>query len=114
LKDEAKQKTGWYLGFIFSFKDFWYPATDNRGVRQDEILENIDWIVSAYTEYLKKINPRWFDTALLLSEKVPEEIGGNPIWSNRLLAEGVAGQSKVYVYVQVVSLPPLLRDRRVK
>ncbi len=102
LRDEAKQKTGWHLGFFFSFKDFWYPATDNRGVKQDEILKNINLIVSAYTEYLNNFNSRWFKTTLLLSDTSPEKIRRNPIWSNYLLAEGIAGQTKIYVYVQIV------------
>jgi hypothetical protein len=100
LKQEAMQKSGWYLGFLFSFKDFWYPATDNRLVRQDQILENIDLIVSSYKDYLKNPSQPWFDPTILLSKKAPQEIGVNPIWNNRLAAEGVAGQSKVYAYVQ--------------
>lgn len=111
LKNEAIQKSGWYLGFLFSFKDFWYPATDGRLVRQNEILKNIDAIVSAYTEYLKTPKIRWFDTAIMLSKKAPEELEINPIWRNRLLSEGVAGQTKVYAYEQEVKPTRQLHQR---
>lgn len=102
LKNEAMQKAGFHLAFLFSFNDYWFPATDSRLVRQNAILANLDLIVSDYTEYLQEPKASWFDTTILLSEKAPEELGANQIWSNRLLSEGIAGQSKVYAYVQEV------------
>lgn len=102
LENEAMQKSGFNLAFLFSFNDYWFPATDSRLVRKNAILANLDSIVSDYTKYLQEPKLSWFDTTILLSEKSPEELPVNPIWINRLLLEGIAGQSKVYAYLQEV------------
>jgi hypothetical protein len=47
----------------------------------------------------------------MLSKKAPEELEINPIWRNRLLSEGVAGQTKVYAYEQEVKPTRQLHQR---
>jgi hypothetical protein len=37
LSSEVNQRAGFYLGFLFSMKDYWYPLTDDRHVRQEEL-----------------------------------------------------------------------------
>jgi hypothetical protein len=64
LRREAQGRGGFYLGFLFSFRDYWYPATDNRLVRQDEILRQIGLIVGQYREYRQAPDERWAEATL--------------------------------------------------
>lgn len=101
LRQEAEARSGWYLGFLFSFADYWYPFTDNRGVRQKEILKRIDGIVTAYRESLLSPPAYWKRSAIRISGKPPEKLTANPIWRNRLLSRATAGSTSVFVYEQM-------------
>lgn len=104
LRGEAQGRGGFHLGFLFSFRDYWYPATDNRLVRQDEILRQIDLIVSQYRQYRQTPDERWAEATLFLTTTPPEKLKENRQWVNSYLASARAKANpsvKVYAYLQV-------------
>lgn len=107
LRGEATQRGGFYLGFLFSFLDYWYPASDNRRVRQDEIVSQIGPIVNLYEQYELTPHDRWRETTFFLTTTPPEKLKPNKHWTNSLWASGHSGTNSaltVYAYRQTLRL----------
>jgi len=114
LRAEAQGRGGFYLAFLFSIMDHWYPASENRLVRQEEILRQIAPIVGAYKEYLETDEDGLKEVTVLLTTTPPERLGENPRWANEYLASGRARTNslvRVYAYRQTKKVAPYL-DRR--
>lgn len=51
LEAEVAARGGYYSAFFFNICDYWYPCTDNRAVRTDEIKALLPEVVASYEEY---------------------------------------------------------------
>lgn len=101
LTEEAARRSGFYLGFLFNMVDYWYPATDNRAVREAEVKRNIPEIVARYGAYLRS-RPARTDApeAVLLSRLAPEAVKAPIGLSNTLIGIGTADTVTIYAYRQ--------------
>jgi hypothetical protein len=99
LGTEARARAGFYLGFLFAFKDFWYPATDDRFVRQAEVERALPSIVEAYRAFIAKGGmPRTNETVIRLTS-LSNPVGGvGP--ENRPIGTGTASTETIYAYLQ--------------
>ncbi len=101
LHSEVQQRTGLYLSYLFSFRDAWYPASDNRAVRQQEVERSIAPIIGRYRNYLMSQTHRYFDRpALLVSAQSPAELRSPPWIHNEYIGMGSAEGVAAYVYRQ--------------
>lgn len=75
LEAEAKARSGYHLAFFFSFVDHWYPASDNRRVREPEVLEAIPLIVAEYSALREQVPASWRRPVLHVSSKPLESDG---------------------------------------
>jgi len=101
LHSEAQQRWGPYLGFLFSFRDGWFPASDNRAMRQQEVEQSIGPIIGRYRNYLVSQIRHDFDRpALLVSAQSPAELRSPPGIHNEYIGMGSAGGAVAYVYRQ--------------
>ncbi len=48
LRSEIQQRAGTFTNYLFSFRDGWYPASDNRAFRQAELERSVDPIIARY------------------------------------------------------------------
>lgn len=72
LEGEALARSGYHLAFFFSFKDHWYPASDNRAVRTEELVRTVPLIVEEYRSFLQNPPSAWLKPMLYVaSEKEP-------------------------------------------
>jgi hypothetical protein len=102
LHSEVQQRAGLYLSYLFSFRDAWYPASDNRAVRQVELERSIAPIIGRYKKYLVLETRRdFFDRpALLISAQSPAELPSIPWIRNDYIGKGSARGVTAYVYRQ--------------
>jgi hypothetical protein len=103
LHSEAQQRAGLYLNYLFSFRDAWYPASDNRAVRQVEVERSIEPIIGRYKNYLTSETRRDFldRPALLISAQSPAELPSIPWIHNEYVEKGSAKGVTAYVYRQI-------------
>jgi hypothetical protein len=101
LYSEVRQRAGLYLNHLFSFRDAWYPASDNRAVRQQEVERSIEPIIGSYRNYLMSQIHRDFDRpALLASAQSPAELRSPPWIHNEYIGMGSAEDVVAYLYRQ--------------
>lgn len=102
LRAEIQQRAGPNLSYLFSFRDAWYPASDNRKVRQAELEQSVGPIIERYRRYLSSpARCKVFERpALLVRTRQPRETMPGPRIDNQYLAEGSAGGVVAYVYRQ--------------
>jgi hypothetical protein len=102
LHSEIQQRDGLYTKYLFSFRDAWYPASDNRAVRQAELERSVEPIITRFKSYLLPENHRHvFDRrALLISERSPAELPSTPWIHNEYIGKGSAKGVAAYVYRQ--------------
>ena len=102
LRAEIQQRAGSNLSYLFSFRDAWYPASDNRKVRQAELEQSVGPIIERYRAYLSSpARCKVFERpALLVRTRPPRETLPGPRVDNQYVAEGSAGGVIAYVYRQ--------------
>ncbi|QOG22138.1 hypothetical protein [Bradyrhizobium sp. SEMIA] len=102
LRAEIQQRAGSNLSYLFSFRDAWYPASDNRTVRQAELEQSVGPIIERYRGYLSSpARCKVFERpALLVRTRPPRETLPGPRVENQYVAEGSAGGVIAYVYRQ--------------
>jgi hypothetical protein len=103
LQEEVETREGFYLGFLFSFKDFWGPISDYRAVRADEIMRQIPGLVDSYKGYLQTLGEVSNGPALYLTSTEIEDTGVGGYWQYTLLGKGqssTAAPSSVWAYLQ--------------
>ncbi|MFK4530984.1 hypothetical protein ABIF90_008965 [Bradyrhizobium japonicum] len=102
LSAEIQQRAGPNLSYLFSFRDAWYPASDNRRVRQAELAQSVGPIIERYRGYLSSpARCKVFERpALRVRTRPPREIVPGPRIDNQYIAEGSAGGAIAYVYRQ--------------
>jgi len=102
LGAEIQQRAGPNLSYLFSFRDAWYPASDNRKVRQAELEQSVAPIIERYRSYLSSpARCKVFERpALLVRTRPPRETTPGPRIDNQYVAEGSAGGVIAYVYRQ--------------
>lgn len=104
LSQEADARSGFFLAFLFSHVDHWYPVTDDRGVRQAEIRAMIPEIVREYEAYVSSGRENWRQPALRLTTAAdPRRVAGR-CWRERVVARatigGVSGEVTVRAFLQ--------------
>ncbi len=77
LKAEATGG-GFYSGFLFSRKDYWPPASDNRAVRADRVSAGLEAVASDYERYLATRPDNWRETTVYLTTAAPGVLRPNP------------------------------------
>lgn len=102
LGAEIQQRAGANLSYLFSFRDAWYPASDNRKVRQAELEQSVGRVIERYRGYLSSpARCNVFEhPALLVRARPPREIMPGRAIDNQYVAEGGAGGAIAYVYRQ--------------
>ncbi|MBN9040859.1 MAG: hypothetical protein BGP05_16815 [Rhizobiales bacterium 62-47] len=95
LRTELRQRAGTYLSFLFSFRDSWYPASDNRAVRSLELERSVSPLIERYRSYLSLYKFR-DDPHLRISTKSPSEVSA----SNSYIGSGKVGGVTSFVYRQ--------------
>lgn len=102
LRSEIQQRAGLYLNYLFSFRDAWYPASDNRAVRQPELERSVGPVIDRYRDFLASTaRCDVFDLpALLASVRPPGDITQERGLDNRTLAQGSAGGVVAHIYRQ--------------
>jgi hypothetical protein len=101
LHSEVRQRAGLYLSYLFSFRDAWYPASDNRAVRPLELERSIAPIIERYKRYLSESRRDFLDRpALLISPESPAELPSTPWIHNGYLGNASAKGITAYVYRQ--------------
>lgn len=112
LRGEAEARAGFYLGFFFSFRDYWGPFSDYRCVRSDEIRAQIPELVDSYRKYLQEPQEEWKTPAVYLSAR-PVQRGETRYWQYTLIGKGQSGKANgriVWAYLQ--SPKPLAEQPR--
>jgi hypothetical protein len=102
LRSEIFQRAGTFTNYLFSFRDGWYPASDNRAVRQTELEQSVAPIIARYRSYLSPEGGRDVldQPGLLISAKPPAELPVNPWVRNQFVASGKERDVTAYVYRQ--------------
>lgn len=95
VKTEIQQKAGSYISYLFSFRDSWYPASDNRAVRPTELLRSIGPLIDRYRIYLCR--NRDTKPHLLVSTKSNPK---NTRYTDVLLSSAKADNSSASVFRQ--------------
>jgi hypothetical protein len=106
LDQEAEQRSGFFLGFLFSLKDSWYPLTDDRDVRQKEIRVALPDIVRDYARYLGSSPEAWKESVIRLTS-APKAGSGTNRWDERELAHATFGTGADAVRVYALLQTPL-------
>ena len=57
LEQEARDRNGYYSGFLFDHCEYWYPCTDGRSVKTEKIMASIPSVIDSYAAYLAKPAP---------------------------------------------------------
>jgi hypothetical protein len=57
LEQEARQRSGYYSGFLFNICEYWQPCTDGRNVRTDKIVAALPTVIDSYAAFLAKPAP---------------------------------------------------------
>jgi hypothetical protein len=99
LRAEASERSGYFLGFLFNVQDYWYPGTDNRKVRQTDILGTIPQIIARYRACERCDGLAAQDVGFLTSQ-APAAVRSPAGLTNRLLSTGRAGDVRFYLYHQ--------------
>jgi hypothetical protein len=60
LEQEARERGGYYSGFLFSICEYWYPCTDGRGVKSEKITAQIPAAIELYMAFLSQPSSRKF------------------------------------------------------
>lgn len=99
LAEEAEQGAGFFLSFLFSLRDCWYPMTDDRLVRREVIRTMLPAIVRDYSDTLLS-GRGTSEPAIRLTGKGPE--GRFPPLGihERLLASATVGSETVHAILQ--------------
>jgi hypothetical protein len=103
LQAEMDARGGFYLGFFFSFRDYWGPFSDYRCVRSDKIRSEIPELVESYREYLEEPENEWNAPAVYLTTAELEAPGANGYWQHKLIGKTEArsnGERAVWAYLQ--------------
>jgi hypothetical protein len=102
LRAEVERAAGTYINFLFSFRDAWYPASDNRAVRRPELAASIAPLIARYRSYLAPANRAAVlaHPAILVSSDGPQALSKNPWVRNVPLGQGSAGPVTVFLYRQ--------------
>lgn len=102
LHAEIERAAGTYINFLFSFRDAWYPASDNRAVRRPELERSVAPLIARYRSYLDPANRAAVlaHPAILVSSNGPEALRKNPWVRNAPLGQGSAGPAAVFLYRQ--------------
>lgn len=95
LRSEIRQRAGTYVSFLFSFRDSWYPASDNRAVRPVELERSIGPLIERYRSYLSQ-HPSRDDPHLRISTKSPPQVSA----ANVYIGFGKAGGAISFIYRQ--------------
>lgn len=99
IRSEIKVRAGTYSSYLFSFRDFWYPASDNRAVRMVELERSVDPLIERYRTYLSQV-PRTNKASLLVSARPPTDQPASEFVDNEYVGAGSASTAKIYVYRQ--------------
>ena len=108
LQEEAETREGFYLGFLFSFKDFWGPFSDYRRVPVDAIRAQIPTLVDRYRQYLQslwKASDR--PTIYLASDRTADKVDAG-YWQYSLIGKGQSNSATplvVWAYLQTPRQP---------
>lgn len=89
VRSEIKQRAGTYISFLFSFRDSWYPSSDNRAVRSAELERSVSSLINRYRDYLREHKNR--GGGLLLMSR--------PLEPDPIAVERIGGAS-AYLYSQ--------------
>jgi hypothetical protein len=100
LTAEAAQRAGFFLAFLFNILDYWHPASDNRIVRQAEIVRNIPEIVMRYEAYRARPPAGAGEPIMFLTSKDPAKLATPAGLRNTLLSTGRAAGTIIYAYRQ--------------
>jgi hypothetical protein len=102
LRSEISQRAGTFTNYFFSFRDGWYPASDNRAVRPTELEQSVAPIIARYRRYLSPGDRRDVldRPGLLISAKPLAELPVNPRVRNQVVASGEEHGVTAYVYSQ--------------
>lgn len=102
LRTEVGQRAGTFTNYLFSFRDAWYPASDNRAVRQADLERSVEPIITRYRAYLRPDNRRGFfdQSALLISTQPPTALPVSPWIRNDLIASESVRNVAAYLYRQ--------------
>jgi hypothetical protein len=57
LQEEARQRGGYYSGFLFNVCEYWYPCTDGRAVKTEKIVAALPSVIDSYAAFLTKSAP---------------------------------------------------------
>jgi hypothetical protein len=103
LRTEIAQRAGIFTNYLFSFRDAWYPASDNRALRQVELERSVGPVIARFESYLRPENRRGFfdQSALLISVKPPAELPWTPWIRNEYISSGNARGVTAYLYRQI-------------
>jgi len=82
LQQEARQRAGFYSGFIFNVCEYWYPCTDGRAVKTEKIVATLPSVVMSYTNFLAKPAPPG-KFAFVTSKSLPAPSKGEIISEGR-------------------------------
>jgi hypothetical protein len=110
LRTEITQRAGTFTNYLFSFRDAWYPASDNRAVRPKELERSVAGIIQRYETYIREKNAigALAQPSLLISARPLGSPPALPWIRNELLGSGEAEGVKAYVYRQeMLSGPPV-------
>ncbi len=100
LESEASQHSGYYLAYLFSFRDFWFPASSDRAVRQTWIAAQIPKIVDTYQNELARPPETWKRVAILITQHRLEAVDGTGLWKTDHVTSAIVGSSRVEAYLQ--------------
>jgi hypothetical protein len=93
LEQEARQRNGYYSGFLFNTCEYWSPCTDGRAVKTQKIVSEIPAVIASYTTFLANRAPaRKF--AFVTSKSPPDPPKGVKI------GEGGAASVTALVYLR--------------
>lgn len=59
LQTEVAARGGYYSAFFFNICDYWYPCTDNRAVRTEEITALLPEVIASYERYRAQPSERF-------------------------------------------------------
>jgi hypothetical protein len=100
LRAEAAARSGYYLGFLFSFRDHWHPATDNRLVRQADIERLIPSVIDNYRTFLGQATSRPAGGVIRLSLTPPDRLRSAPELTDEPLGQWSVAGVTAYAYRQ--------------
>lgn len=104
LRTEIAQRSGTFTNYLFGFRDAWYPASDNRAVRPQELERSVGGIIQRYESYVQEKGAASFldRPTLLISTKSLGTPPALPWVRNEMLGSGEAVGVKAYVYRQEI------------